>query len=92
MPATGDISVKNAVGEFSLKNAGDIEVKNATGSLKITAAGQVELKGAADGLVDLFFQACQALSTQTAPGFGAPTSTVATFAQLMAKAQALKAT
>jgi phage baseplate assembly protein gpV len=100
-PSSGGtkISLKDGVIELSnsqtsaiFDSSGDIEIKNGAGGLKITAAGQVELKGAQDGLVDLIVQAFQALSTQTAPGFGSPTSTVADFAQLLAKAQALKAT
>lgn len=89
---SGDISVNNPTGaKLTISNSGDIELSNTTGSLNITAAGQVELKGAAAGVVELLIEAFQALSTQTASGFGAPTSTVADFAQLLAKAQTLKA-
>lgn len=91
MAASGAIDVKGPVGSLSIAASGGIEAKNATASLVITPAGQVELKGAAAGVVDLLIQAFTALSTQTAPGFGAPTSTVAQFAQLLALAQSLKA-
>jgi hypothetical protein len=52
--------------------------------------GLIALGGPAAELVDLIFQAFQALATQTAPGFGAPTSTVATFAQLSAQIALIK--
>jgi DUF4097 and DUF4098 domain-containing protein YvlB len=87
----GDISILGPVGSATIGKDGAISIANAVGSLVITPSGQLELKGAADGLVDLIVQAFQALSTQTAPGFGSVTSTVATFAQLAVKAQALKA-
>lgn len=87
----GDIAITGPVGSATIGKDGAISIKNSVGSLVITPAGQLELKGAADGLVDLLVQAFQALSTQTAAGLGAPTSTVATFAQLAVKAQALKA-
>ncbi len=87
----GTISLGGPVGNAVIANDGNVSISSGTASLVITPAGQVELKGASDGLVDLLIQAFQALSTQTAPGFGAPTSTVADFAQLLVKATALKA-
>lgn len=92
MSVEGNIALSGPVGDGEISADGTILFKNAASSLKLTPTGQVELKGAQDGVVDLLLQAFTALSTQTAPGFGSPTSTVATFAELMAKATALKAT
>lgn len=89
--ASGDLSVAGPTGSLEISNTGAIELKNAVGALNITEIGQVELKGAAAGVVELIADMCTALSTQTAAGFGALTSTAPQFVQLAAKANALKA-
>lgn len=89
--AAGDIELTGPTASVKMGASGKIEAKGPTASLIISESGQVELKGAAAGVVELLVEAFTALSTQTAPGFGAPTSTVAKFAELMAKAQSIKA-
>jgi len=78
--------VKNTVGdELSLKN-GAVELKNLTGAhLSFNPAGLVKLGNNTGDVLQILGEAFTALASQTAVGFGAPTSTVATFAQLAVK-------
>lgn len=88
-------------------DGGDVNVKSTTGNVKLTdsagatlklATGKVALGTSAAEIVDLFSKtlaklnsAFTDLSTTTAPGFGAPISSVAQFAALAADIVAIKA-
>lgn len=69
---------------------GAVTAKDKSGGTLKLADGKVGLGGSAAEVVDLLSQALDKLSTTTAPGFGAPISTVADFAMLKAKADQIK--
>lgn len=91
------LSIGPSSGSFALSTGTGLELTSTSASLlDPTGAGfkvengMIALGGPAAELVDLIDQAFTALSSQTAPGFGAPTSTIATFVQLAAQIKAIK--
>ena len=88
---TSGITASEPVGASMSLSTGDVEISSVGGAkLNLTPAGKVTLGNSAVELLDLVDQAFTALSTQTAVGFGAPTSTVATFVQLATQIKLLK--
>lgn len=77
--------VKVATGSGLAVTATGASLTDPTGAGFRVENGQIAMGNAAVELLSILGEAFQALSTQTAPGFGAPTSTVATFLQLYAK-------
>ena len=85
------VSIQNSAGGILDLPLAGLTLTDATGAgLEVSPAGFIKLGNAAADLVDIVDQALTALSTQTAPGFGAPTSTVATFLQLAAQIKLIK--
>lgn len=83
---TSGITVKNALGDSLTLTNGAVELKNLTGAmLAFDQTGFIKLGNASGDVLAILGEAFQALSTQTAAGFGAPTSTVADFVQLAIK-------
>ena len=85
---TGALSVSAGSAKVSYKQTCDIEGA-ATEKISM-GAGKISVGNGAVELVDIVTQALQALSTTTAPGYGAPISSVAQMAQLYAQLIALK--
>jgi hypothetical protein len=77
-------------GGVSIKGGGGAKIKDSVGGEVNIQNGMVAMGNSAAELLDLISQAFTALSTTTAPGFGAPISSVATFAQLSAKIALIK--
>ena len=84
------VAAENPAGSKMELTPTDVSVLNAAGAGFKASNTQVAIGGPSAELVDLIVQAFQALSTQTAAGFGAPTSTVGQFASLLAQAQTIK--
>lgn len=83
---TSGVSIKDALGDALTLGTGAVELKNATGAkISFDAAGFIKLGNNSGDVLAILGEAFTALSTQTAAGFGAPTSTVADFAQLLIK-------
>lgn len=85
-----EVTAENAAGSKMTLGPTEVSMINPLGAGFKADGPQVAIGGPTAELVDLVVQAFTALSTQTAPGFGAPTSTVAQFAQLLAQAQTIK--
>lgn len=85
---TGAMSVSTGSAKIEYQQTMDITGK-ATEFISM-GAGKVAIGNGAVELVDIVTQALQVLSTTTAPGYGAPISSVGQFAQLYAQLIALK--
>lgn len=84
------IDAENSSGGKLQLTATTSALLDSTGAGVKSSFGQVALGNSTVELLDLIDQAFTALSTQTAPGFGSPTSTIADFVQLSAKIKTLK--
>lgn len=92
MDGAAGITMKLSSGSaLEMKIAGDVSLKNAAGAkLEFAPTGFIKLGNNSAELFDLLDQAFTALSTQTAAGFNAPTSTVAIFTQLATMIKLIK--
>lgn len=87
---TSGISMEDPLGDKLSLSQGAVALENAAGAkLEFDAAGLIKLGNSSGDLLQIIGEAFTALSTQTAAGFGAPTSTVATFTQLLVKIKLL---
>jgi hypothetical protein len=85
---TGAVSISTGSSKIEYQQTFDI-AGTATEFISM-GAGKVAIGNGAVELVDIVTQALQVLSTTTAPGYGAPISSVGQFAQLYAQLIALK--
>jgi len=85
---TGALSI--SAGSMKAEYKQTCEIKGLTTEKIEMGQGKIAIGNAGVELVDIVTQALQALMTTTAPGYGAPISSVATFAQLFAKLSLLK--
>jgi hypothetical protein len=80
------ITMENSTGDKLALATGAVELANAAGAmLAFDPAGFIKLGNSSGDVLAILGEAFEALGTQTAAGFGAPTSTVATFVQLAVK-------
>lgn len=86
----GGIKVLDADGASVEVTGGNVTAKDSSGGTLKLSGGKVGLGGSSAELVDIVSQLLTKLSTTTAPGFGAPISTVADFAALQAQVDAIK--
>lgn len=84
------IEAENSLGGKLKVTASESSILDSTGAGMKASAGQVALGNSAVELLTLLEEAFTALSTQTAAGFGAPTSTAGDFVQLLTKIKTLK--
>jgi len=87
---TDSITGENSTGSKFTLSPTESSLLDATGAGVKASNGQVALGGPTAEVLDLLDQAFTALSTQTAAGFGSPTSTIAQFAQLAVLVKTIK--
>lgn len=88
--AADGIQASTPSGTSLSMKSGEVTLKSLAATLTLGKDGKVALGNAAVELLAVIEEAFTALSTQTASGYGAPTSTVAKFAELTAKIGLLK--
>lgn len=85
------IAITDSTGnKFNMGSEGVSLLTSSGAGMKVDAAGLCAFGNSTAELLEIIDAAITALSTQTAPGFGAPTSTVPDFIQLIPKIKALK--
>jgi len=83
--AAQDVTVTSSTGKVVVAGATEVDVQDTAGGKLKIAGGKVGLGNAGGEVLDVLNQLLTALSTCTAPGFGAPISIVAQMTPLLAK-------